>query len=604
MTFWEVLNFQKLRERAREHMVRPWGVAACFKRVNYHFEEGVFSHTSDITEAQAQTKAEPDSSLSEFPEQPAKNKDVKQLTGGNQSANVDRCDDVVLAEGIVGTSPTKSQCRGETVCMQSTSPNLSECRSNSHPHTPAAVETNMTDDELTAFTNSIFAVDGDTDMLDTSIEMLTAELNQAKSVLEVFELVDLRQPQTAPSKLCVPCEADPVVRTIMDEDENENAIIAVMHPVSKRRRLLAADGSSLEPSLQCSTALLTCTDQVQASMQAEELVVCGQYSVVEPPTLAIVNDSNEIIVKCGSTGEHLIHKKVDLKELSVFNTQTFAVAPMPPDVLVMLSTEMSIHSDSKWVKLSSGSRCPVCSPDVDLKSIEDEWIEFLGNGNLRTGIYHKQTSKDLKEALKEMDLGEDSIGEMGKVFQTKKKWSEYRTSAVLPEPEVNKLKSPLEAFVSGLPGEHPGVVAAELLITRDGPGEPQAWHSDFTPKVEKKLNTSLHVVFCLPDEPVNLAGPRGDPVNLVPVGPRRISVRIRDGREYNLVIQPGVSLAMQGGVVHRGLPVEQDNAVFVSYVVTDKFKMGEGSKTRKPLTRFQDINEALLANFRHGILKQ
>ena len=324
-------------------------------------------------------------------------------------------------------------------------------------------------------------------------------------------------------------------------------------------------------------------------------IVCKQHTVLEKHTSRIIDKSKQIEIKCVVHDKYTIHHEVNVNNLKLYGKPTFARERIPDVQRQEVDTLIKVDNATEWIKLSHGGRCQECYPhEITFDNARSCWQPLYGRDGQRTGVYYKKTSDELANEMVKLDL---KFASLGNVFQNKTSDSEYRFNAILPEAQIAQLEIPLDEFAKDLPGTVTAhLVTAELLITKSAPQQgppdkPQAWHSDFRNEKEEELGTPLYVIFSVPEQAFNCDTD-------IPTGPRRIGFRDLDNHEYHLLVPPGVSLAMQGGVIHCGLPVEQDNAVLVSYVVTNKDKLDQKNHD------FDDINDILFEEFRNGICKK
>ena len=302
-------------------------------------------------------------------------------------------------------------------------------------------------------------------------------------------------------------------------------------------------------------------------------------------------------MKCIVTNQFQVHSLRKLEELTSYGTPTFSIQEVP----VETQKKLPKGCGTKWINLSHGGNCAACCPiEAVLEEPCGEWKAFYGEMGKPTGVYYKKTSVDLASQISKLDF---SRTEMGEVFQDAPdgavRYSEHRRNLFLSESQVEGLREPLNTFAKGLPGvKLPDTMTAELLVTlrpttQQMSDVAQKYHRDFLPSVIEALGSDVYVLFCNSAQ-ITTCKPKKKKMK-IPEGPRRIGLMDAAGKEYNLLIPEGVSLAMQGGVIHRGLPVDLANAVLVSYVATDM----NGLK----VTGLDEVNKILFDNFTHGICK-
>jgi hypothetical protein len=404
-------------------------------------------------------------------------------------------------------------------------------------------------------------------LLKQDLEVMGSEHVEETGIMNLFETPVQQKRCTVPSKR-------PVVRRY---EKTPGAVLIVDLDDKKIMKL---------PASKVVTGFLAETQRLAYS----------QNSVLSDPEIEGVLKSGEILRKCLATNKWIPHKLFIGAESQMYGMPTFSIQPLPTDKRNSLAETTTSNA---WVKFSHGGNCTACSPtEVKLDEPSDNWKAFYSKNGQTTGIYYKTTNPELTKVISRLNFEHAT---MGHVFQSKRDYSKHRSNSLLSKECIDQMQDPIDKLVSGLAGmQKSRTLTAELLVTsRPAEGEQpdvaQKYHRDFLPAVAEKLGTMIYVIFCSPMTPVNCTTDAASGEKQISQGSRRIGVKDLYGEEYNIHLSPGVSLAMQGGVIHRGLPVEQDNAVLVSYVATDANALNH--------TNLDKVNDILFEDFKDGICK-
>ena len=403
--------------------------------------------------------------------------------------------------------------------------------------------------------------------LKQGIEVMGSGDVEQRGIMNLFETPVQQKRCTVPSKR-------PVVRRF---DKNPGAVLIVDIDDKKIIRLPASK-------------------VVKGFLGETQRLAYSQNSVLSEQEIEGVLQSSEVLRKCGAENKWVRHKLFIGAESQMYGMPTFSIQPLPTDKRNSLAETTTSNA---WVKFSHGGNCTACSPtEVKLDEPSDNWKAFYSKNGQTTGIYYKTTNPELTKVISRLNFEQAT---MGHVFQSKRNYSKHRSNSLLSKECIDQMQDPIDKLVSGLAGmQKSRTLTAELLVTSrpaegEQPDAAQKYHRDFLPAVAEKLGTMIYVIFCSPMTPVNCTTDTAAGEKQISHGSRRIGVKDSYGEEYNIHLPPGVSLAMQGGVIHRGLPVEQDNAVLVSYVATDANALSH--------TDLDKVNSILFDDFKDGICK-